>query len=57
MSEEGKEGKVKSWGLRLHVPAAILHKIGVSVGDEVEWKIEKRGSEKVAVLKKKEIKF
>jgi len=54
MNEKIIEGTVKSWGLRVAVPAPILKNIGVSVGDEVIWTLEERDGKTVAVLSKKE---
>ena len=47
------EGKVTAWGTRLQVPAAILKEIGLSVGDNVVWRIEGKSDKKVAILMKK----
>ena len=53
-TEEKKiEGKVTAWGLRLAVPAGVIKGIGLVLQDEVEWQIEERDGEKVAVLSKK----
>ncbi|MCD6148324.1 hypothetical protein J7J18_03035 [bacterium] len=49
----GVEGKVTAWGLRLQVPAAILRELELDIGDDVEWVIEERNGEKVAILKRK----
>ena len=54
MNGEKIEGKVKSWGIRVQVPARFLTGIGLKVGDEIEWAIEERKGKKVAVLSKKE---
>jgi len=54
MSGRKIRGKVTSWGQRLQVPAAVLHMLGLGVGDEVEWEIDERDGEKVAILRKKE---
>jgi hypothetical protein len=45
-------GKVKSWGLRLPVPAPILKGIGVGIGDEIVWSLGERNGKKVAILGK-----
>jgi len=38
------------------VPAAIIREMDLDVGDTVVWRIEERGSEKVAIMKKIEVK-
>jgi len=48
--------KVAAWGRRLVVPAFILREMGLEVGDTVIWDIEERDGEKVAILKKMEVK-
>ena len=53
MDERIETGKVTAWGKRLQVPAAILHELGLSVGDSVEWIIKKEKDGKVAILKKR----
>ena len=48
--------KVAAWGRRLVVPAFIIRELGLEVGDTVIWTVEERDGEKVAVLKKEEVK-
>ncbi|MCW3140654.1 MAG: hypothetical protein N2V72_00520 [Methanophagales archaeon] len=54
MSEVSERGVVAAWGLRLQVPASILRALDLRVGDQVEWLIEERKGERVAILKKSE---
>ena len=49
-------GKVAAWGRRLVVPAFIIRELGLEVGDVVTWTVEERDGEKVAILKKEEVK-
>jgi hypothetical protein len=45
-------GKVKSWGVRYSVPAEVLKRIGVGVGDNVQWTLGERDGKKIAILEK-----
>ena len=51
--EKREKGQVMSWGMRLQVPAAILHELGLSVGDLVEWIIKEEDGKKVAILRRR----
>ena len=47
-------GKVKSWGVRYSVPAEVLKRIGVGVGDSVQWSFGERDGKRIAILEKEE---
>ena len=52
MSEKTIKGTVKSWGLRVSVPADVLKGIGVQVGDNVVWSFGERDGKPIAILEK-----
>ena len=49
-------GKIKSWGVRYSVPAPVLKRIGLGVGDDVEWSFGERDGKPIAILEKAETK-
>ena len=54
MSDENRlsGGKIKSWGVRYSVPAPVLKRIGLGVGDDVEWSFGERDGKQIAILEK-----